>query len=108
MRCTRSAAPPRHVLLRSRPEHGALAAARLREQDREYRKLYAQGRGVEGTLPQAMRGFGLRRARYRGLVKAGLQNVAIAAALNLDRIAAWLAKRPLGPIRTSRFAALTA
>jgi len=34
--------------------------------------------------------------------------VATAAALNLDRIAAWFAGRPLAPTRTSRFAALAA
>ena len=50
----------------------------------------------------------LRQARYRGLAKTGLQNVATAAALNLDRLAAWLAHRPLAPTRISRFAALTA
>jgi hypothetical protein len=37
-----------------------------------------------------------------------LQNVAIAAAFNVDRIAAWFAKRPLAPTRVSRFAALAA
>jgi hypothetical protein len=50
----------------------------------------------------------VRRARYRGLVKVTLQNVAIAAAFNVDRIAAWFAKRPLAPTRVSRFAALAA
>jgi hypothetical protein len=53
-----------------------------------------------------VRGFGLRCARYRGL--ANLQHVATAAALDLDRIAAWLQGRPLAPTRISRFAALTA
>lgn len=53
-----------------------------------------------------MRGFGLRRARYRGLAKAGLQHLAIAAAISLDRLAAWLTERPFAPTRTSRFAAL--
>jgi IS5 family transposase len=53
-----------------------------------------------------VRAFGLRRARYRGLAQTGLQNVATAAALDLDRIAAWLDRRPLAPTRTSRFAAL--
>lgn len=95
-------------MLRSRTGHEALAAARLREQGREYRKLYAQRRGIEGTLSQAVRSFGLQRARYHGLAKTGLQSVATAAALNLDRLAAWLAKRPLAPTRTSRFAALAA
>ena len=64
--------------------------------------------GVEGTLSQAVCAFGLRRAHYRGLTKTGLQHVATAAALNLDRIAAWFAGRPLAPTRTSRFAALAA
>jgi IS5 family transposase len=55
-----------------------------------------------------VRAFGLRRARYRGLAKTGLQGVATAAAINLDRLAAWLSGRPLEPTRTSRFAALAA
>jgi len=33
---------------------------------------------------------------------------ATAAAINLDRIAAWFAARPLAPARISRFAALAA
>ena len=71
-------------------------------------QLYAQRQGVERTLSQGVRAFGLRQARYRGLAKTGLQNGATAAALNLDRLAAWLAHRPLAPTRISRFAALTA
>jgi IS5 family transposase len=70
--------------------------------------FYAQRQGIEGTLSQGVRAFGVRRARYRGLVKVTLQNVAIAAAFNVDRIAAWFAKRPLAPTRVSRFAALAA
>jgi transposase len=59
-------------------------------------------------MSQAVRAFGLRQARYRGLLKTALQHVATAAAINLDRIAAWLAGRPIAPTRTSRFAALAA
>ena len=91
-----------------RPEHEALAAARARERTGEGGRLYAQRQGIEGTISQAVRAFGLRRARYRGLAKTGLQHVATAAAVNLDRIAAWFAGRPLAPTRTSRFAALAA
>ena len=87
------------------PEHEALAAARAREGTAEGKARYAQRNGVEGTLSQAVRGFGLRQARSRGLAKTGLQGVATAA-LNLDRLAAWFAGRPLAPTRTSRFAAL--
>lgn len=72
------------------------------------RPLYALRQGVEGTLSQAVRVFGLQRARYRGTSKVHLQHVAIAAALNLDRIASWLQGRPLAPTRRSRFAGLAA
>jgi IS5 family transposase len=69
-------------------------------------RLYAQRQGVEGTISQAVRAFGLRRSRYRGLAKTGLQSLATAGAINLDRLAAWLVSRPLAPTRTARFAAL--
>ena len=105
-RCTR--APGRRLGLHPRPQHNALAAARARKETEAGRRLYAKRQGVEGTISQAVRAFGLRRARYRGLAKTGLQNVATAAAINLDRIAAWFAKRPLAPTRVSRFAALAA
>ncbi len=106
-RCTRSASAGRLVSLFPQREHEALAAARARERTAEYRGRYAQRQGIEATMSQAVRDFGLRQARYRGLVKTGLQHVATAAAINLDRLAAWLAERPLAPTRTSRFAAIT-
>ena len=107
-RCTRATKCGRYLNLYPRREHEALVAARAREGTAEYRRLYAQRQGIEGTMSQGVRGFGLRRARYRGLAKTRLQHLAIAAALNLDRLAAWLAERPLAPTRTSRFAALAA
>ena len=109
-RCTRARSKyqGRVLAVMPRPEHEALAAARAREGTAEGKALYAQRNGVEGTLSQAVCAFGLRRARYRGLAKTGLQGVATAAALNLDRIGAWFAGRPLAPTRTSRFAALAA
>ncbi len=109
-RCTRSRSKHagRALGLLPQPEHEALATARAREGTAEWRRLYAQRQGVEGTISQAVRAFGLRRARYRGLARTGLQHIATAAALNLDRLAAWLAGRPLAPTRSSRFAALAA
>lgn len=107
-RCTRSTTRGRYLNLYPRREHEALVAARARENTVEYRRLYAQRQGIEGTMSQGVRGFGMRRARYRGLAKTALQCVATAAAINLDRLAAWLAKRPLALTRTSRFAALAA
>ena len=94
-RCTQGIS--RWLGLRPRPEHEALAAARARLESDAGRRLYAQRQGVESTLSQGVRAFGLRQARYRGLAKTGLQNVATAAALNLDRLTAWLAQRPLAP-----------
>jgi transposase len=98
----------RVLALLPRPEHEALAAARARETTDQGRRLYAQRQGVEGTISQAVRTLGLRQARYRGLAKTGLQHIATAAAVNLDRMAGWFAGRPLEPTRTSRFAALAA
>ena len=107
-RCTRSSKQGRCVLVRARPEHEALVTARAREHTAECRRLYAQRQGIEGTISQSVRSFGLRQTRYRGLVKTKLQHVGTAAAINLDRLAAWFTKRPLAPTRTSRFAALAA
>jgi hypothetical protein len=74
----------------------------------EGKRLYAKRSGVEGTLPQGVRAFGMRRTGYRGLAKTHLQQVVTAVAMNLDRIAAWLAGIPLETTRTSLFAALVA
>jgi transposase len=40
------------------------------------------------------------------MVKTHLQHVATAAAINIDRLVAWLEERPRATTRTSRFAAL--
>jgi transposase len=62
--------------------------------------------GVEGTLSQGVRAFGMRRSRYIGLAKTGLQQVCTAAALNATRIVPWLAGTPRAKTRVTRFAAL--
>ncbi len=95
-------------MLHARAAQEALTAARARFASAEGRAAYAVRAGVEGTVSQAVRAFGLRRARYRGLAKTHVQAVATAAALNLARLDAWIAGRPLGPTRVSRFARLAA
>jgi hypothetical protein len=72
-RCTRSSTRGRHLNLSSRREHEALVGARLRQGTDAYRRLYAARQGVEGTMSQGVRAFGLRQARYRGLAKTALQ-----------------------------------
>jgi transposase len=104
--CTRSKKQARVLKLHPRPQHEALQAARDRLATEEGRLLYAQRAGVEGTLSQGVRAFGLRRSRYRGLAKTHLQQVVTAVAINLDRLAAWLRGKPRAITRISRFAAL--
>lgn len=61
-RCTRSAPTRgRDMTLHPRREHEVLVAARAREHTTEYRKLYAQRQGIECTMSQGIRAFGLRR-----------------------------------------------
>jgi transposase len=105
--CTRTAAPkPRVIKLQPRLSYEALQLARTSYERDEGFKLYTSRAGVEGTISQGVRAFGLRRTRYRGATKAHLQNVAIAAAINIDRLVAWFEGRPRAKTRISRFAAL--
>src|SRR5215218_2838011 len=64
--------------------------------------------GVEGLLSQGVRACGLRTARYAGLATTRLQHLLTGAALNVARLAAWFAERPLATTRPSRVAALVA
>jgi transposase len=104
-RCTRG--PGRSLAVRPQPESAAMQAMRARQADETaWAKLYNPRAGIEGTLGEAVRTCGLRRARYIGLAKTRLQHLASAAALNFRRLDAWWADRPCAKTRTSRFAAL--
>src|SRR5499426_4072707 len=105
-RCTRAKTMPRHLSLHPRTQYEALEAARARFSSEAGQELYKRRAGIEGTLSQGVRTFGLRRTRYRGLPKTHLQHVAIAAAINVERIVAWFDERPRATTRISRFAAL--
>jgi transposase len=96
------------MTLKPQGEHQALQALRQRQNTAEWKAKYAKRAGVEGTLSQGVRAFGLRHCRYVGLAKTRLQHLATAAAINIDRLAAWLDGRPHSKTRTSRFAALAA
>lgn len=104
--CTRATTGPRQLNLLPRAETEAIQAARQRQETREFRATYARRAGIEGTLSLGGRAFGLRRARYRGLAKTHLQQVATATAINLDRIDAWLHQRPRATPRRSHLARL--
>jgi transposase len=104
--CTATKAARRHVYFHPRAEYDALNAARVRMRDPAWKERYHARAGVEGTLSQGVRAFGMRRSRYIGLAKTGLQQVCIAAAMNVSRIVNWLDGRPRAQTRVTPFAAL--
>jgi transposase len=60
-RCTRATTEGREMTLRPRELHEALQAARRQQETEQWKGEYAVRAGVEGTLSQGVRGFGLRR-----------------------------------------------
>src|SRR5205823_5066088 len=104
--CTRAKHTGRRLRLPPQDQYEALQAAQTWSASEEGQQLYQQRAGVAGTLSQGVRAFGLRRTRYWGLARTHVQHVAIGAAINIDRIVAWLDDRPRALTRLSRFAAL--
>jgi len=104
--CTRSATKPRQLALRPREEHSALQTARQRQATPEFKVLYGQRAGIEGTMAQGAQSCGARHARYRTLPKVRLQQVATGVAISLQRLDDWWTAQPRAGTRTSRFAAL--
>lgn len=104
--CTRSKSMPRSLTLQTQAEHEALLMARTRQQTPEFVELYARRAGVEGTISQGVRAFGLRQARYRGLGKTHLQHLATAGAINIGRLTDWVRNPTAAATRISHFAAL--
>ncbi len=106
--CThsQSAAPRRVLTVRPEPQYLALQAARQRQATEAFKTTYAVRAGIEGTLSQGIRAFGLRHARYRGQAKVHLQQVFTATALNLCRMYAWLTKQRRAQTRQAAFVRL--
>jgi transposase len=107
-RCTRAktGGGARALTLKSRTEYELLETARSRQQTDDFTALYAQRAGIEGTISEAVRAYGLRQARYRGLRKTCLQEVATAAAMDLNRLHHWFEGHLPATTRRSRFARL--
>jgi transposase len=104
--CTHAEKMPRQVTVRPQVEHEALQQARHFQQTEAFRQEYARRAGVEGTISQGVRAFGLRQARYLGLAKTHLQELGTATAINLTRWSAWHRQKPRAKTRTSHLAAL--
>lgn len=109
-RCTRAktGGGARALTLKTRAEHELLGVARSRQQTEDFAALYAQRAGIEGAISQGVRAFGLRQARYRGLRKTHLQEVATATAMDLSRLYHWFKGGLPTTTRRSRFARLAA
>src|SRR5262245_38112327 len=101
VQCTR--AQRRMLTIRRQEHYLALHAARARETSAAYTADYARRAGIEGTLSQGTRAFGLRRARYIGEAITALQHIRTAVAMNFVRMGNWLMGKPLAKTRTSAF-----
>jgi transposase len=102
--CTRSAA--RILTLLPQMQFEALQARRRTQTGDAFRQLYRARAGVEGTISEAATVYGARRSRYIGLAKTGLQHIATAVAMNLQRLYAWLNGDAWAKTRVAPFAAL--
>jgi transposase len=106
--CNTSKRLRRTVTIRSQEAYKAPQAGRRRQQSEEFKEQYKKRAGVEGTVSQAIRAFGMRRSRYMGMVKTHLQHILTAVALNLARVSEWLAETPRATTRKSQFERLMA
>lgn len=96
----------RRITLRPQAEYEVIQQARAQEDTPEWKEQHAHPAGVEGTIPQGVRAFGLRRCRCHGLAKARLQHQLTATAMNFHRLNAWWTETPHARTRTSHLAAL--
>jgi hypothetical protein len=87
--------------LRHRRIYEVLTAARAEQAGDAWQRRYRIRAGVEGTIAQATHVTGIRRVRYLGLDKTRLEHNTAAAAINLIRLDAWRAGKPLDRTRTT-------
>jgi transposase len=87
--CMNSQVPnARRVRVHPEPLHTARTAAITAEHTDGWHLRYRKRAGIEGTISQAVRGPDLRHARYRGLAKTHVQNIACGIAINIQRLGA--------------------
>lgn len=102
--CTKAKSKRRTINIKPQELHEALQQTRKREKTEEFKEEYKQRSGIEGTISQGVRAFGMRRSRYIGKAKTHLQHLATGAAINLERVADWFAGVDREKTRTSAFA----
>lgn len=102
IQCTRATSTGRTLTLYPQEKYQAQETARQRQETSDFKEIYTQRAGIEGTISQGVRKNGLRKSRYVGLPKTRLQHHATAAAINLVRVFDWLvgerpAETPIAP-----------
>src|SRR5260370_11043476 len=95
-----------HSLFAPPEQYLALQYAREREGRAARSPAYSLRDGIEGTISQGVRAFGLRRSRYIGGVHTHLQMVALSPPMNSVRFVAWLNGDELAKKRGSALAQL--
>jgi len=102
--CTKSKIARRTLTILPKEQFEMQRVARQREKTREYKREYRRRSGIEATIWQAVRGFGMRQSRYIGAAKTHLQNVMTATAVNTVRLSNWLNEVPVATTRQPLFA----
>ncbi len=102
--CTKSKRIRRTLTILPKVQYESQKKIREREKTPEHRKEYQRRSGIEGTISQAVRGFGIRRSRYIGQAKTHLQQVVAATAINFVRINNWRHEVPIAKTRQPLFA----
>lgn len=105
-KCTKSTVSTRNLTIQPQASYEALREARQRQKEESFWQQYAKRAGVEGTISQGIAIADLRRARYIGQAKTGLQHILTALGMNILRLGAWWAEIPPAHTRTSSFARL--
>ena len=103
-KCTRSRTTGRTLQVRRTYEY--IRRARERQETPEFRHMYKQRAGIEGTVSVTVRQHGMRRSRYVGQAKTHLQALFTAMAVNLKQSARWLMGISPAPTRSSPLACI--
>lgn len=106
--CSRAKTAGRVLTLYPQEQYEAQVQARQRQETEAFRKLYGERAGIESTLSQGIRRARIRYARYIGLARTHLQEIASAAAINFVRISNWLSGERPKETRISPFQAFAA
>jgi len=104
--CTRAEKAGRQLCVFPPEQYQLLQEHRQRQETDEFKLLYQSCAGIEGTVSQAVNSLGVRYARYHGLAKTHLQNLATSAAINFTRVSDWLSGNRPETTRVSPFVEL--